>query len=270
MADDCPDVIGNLEDAIESVEDAYFNSQVDAMKNIGEDMARASEGSISDVPADDIETVCAAAGGATDAFNNLKNSCEFDPTGCLRQVLDSGVLGGNPLLAGAALAAATFVDAATGNFTPPLQVPPPSLSVGIQEPSLPGGEIDLPDIPAPPPSDECQDPISDLNEALKSAEETYAELHKQAAKGLADTIDEFTGGLGGLPTDIQANAFCVGAGAGFDAAASLALGTCQIDVGECLKQVLQSGVLGGGALGGVAAGAALFADGASGNLPSFG
>lgn len=262
---DCPDPIKNIEDAIESVKSAYVDSQIDALNKIGENLGQSADNLPPVTPTERKDLMCAALGTALQDLNGLRNSCTFDPTGCLRQVLDSGVLNGNPIAAGAALAAATFVDAATGNFTPPLLVPPPSVSIGVIPPSIPGDSINLPDIPAPPPSDECQDPVGDVNKALAAAEETYADLHQKASKAFANSINEFTGGLGGLPTNLKADVLCVGASAGYNAVADLSLGTCAIDVGECLRQVLESGVL--GAAGGAAAGAAFFADAASGRFP---
>lgn len=268
MSDECPDVIQNIKDAIKSVEDAYFNSQLDALKNIGEDLNTVNQIPPTIPPAQQTEIICATFGGALDSFNNLRNSCTFNPSGCLQQVLNSGVLDGAPVAAGAALAAAVFVDAATGEFQPPLQVPPPSLDIGITQPRIPG-ELNIPKLPEPPPLPGCQDPIRDLNLALGAAEETWNSLHKQVANGLTDSINNFVGDLGGLPTSIQANALCVGIDAGFGAAADIALGTCKIDIGQCLKQVLQSGILGGDPiLAGAAFGAALFADGSAGNLPT--
>lgn len=268
MPDDCPDPIQNLKDAIDSIENAYVDSQIDALKDIGSDL----DNSVSNLPTgatsdEQLKVLCAELRTSFDKFNNLRNSCTFDPTGCLKQVLDSGVLDGNPAAAGAAIAAATFVDAISGQFTPPFTVPPPSLGIGVETPNIPAN-VDLPDIPAPPPSDECPDPINDVNAALKSAEDTYLDLHKNAVKGLADSVSKFAGDLGGLPTQIKANAFCVGVNAGFDAAAALNA-SCQIDVGECLKQVLESGILGSNpAIGGAALGAALFADSTAGAFPS--
>lgn len=243
--DDCPSIIKNLEEAIEAVEEAYVDSQIEALDNIGDDLINAAGNLPPNTPPEEqLQTLCVSLGGAFDGFNSLKNSCTFDPSGCLKQVLDSGVFGGNPILAGAALAGATFIDAATGNFQPPFLVPPPTAGINTGIPALPGGSISLPDIPAPPPNDQCEDPIKDLNEAIDSAEETYLELHKKATEEFGNAIKDFTGGLGGLPTDAKINAFCLGAGAGFDAAAGLSI-SCKIDVSECLKQVLESGIIGG-------------------------
>lgn len=271
MAEDCPDPIKNLEEAIDSIEEAYLTSQKDAMEGIGKNL----DDSVDNLPAgappaEQLNELCVALGKTLDGFNSLRASCSFDPTGCLKQVVDSGVLGGNPVAAGAALAAATFVDAASGNYTNPFTIPPPSLGIGVETIQLPGGGVQIPDIPAPPPSEDCRDPISDLNEALQSAEETYLDLHKTASKKLSESINKFTGGLGGLPTSIQSNAFCVGANAGFDAAAALNT-TCKIDVGQCIKQVLESGILETNpALAGATGAAALFSDSISGALPSIG
>lgn len=268
MVDECPDIIKNIEDAIQSVEDAYFNSQLDALKGIGDELDTIKQIPPTIPESQKTEIICATFGGVLDSFNNLRNSCTFNPSGCLKQVLQSGVLDGSPVAAGAALAAATFVDAATGEFQPPLQVPPPSVAVGITQPQIPG-ELNIPRLPEPPPLPGCQDPVRDLNAALDSAEKTWNSLHGQVAEGLTDSLDKFVGELGGLPTSIQANALCVGIDAGFGAAADIALGTCSINVGECLKQVLESGILGGDPiLAGAAFGAALFADGSAGNLPT--
>jgi len=269
MADDCPDPIKNLEDAINSIEEAYVESQIDGLRNIGDDL----EKNVNNLPAgpasEQLEALCASLGTALDGFNSLRNSCTFNPTGCLQQVLDAGVLSGNPLAAGAAIAGATFVDAVTGNFNPPLTVPPPSLEIGIQTPNFPA-TVDLPEFPAPPPSEDCPDPVSDVNDALRQAEETYLDLHKKAATDFADSISKFAGDLGGVPASVKANALCVGINAGFDAGAALNA-SCSIDVGQCLKQVLESGILGSDpVLGGAAFGAALFADSTAGAFPSVG
>ena len=244
-AEDCPDIIKNLEDAIDSIEEAYVDSQIEALENIGDDLLNTVGDLPTDQgPTDQLQVLCVGLGSTFDGFNSLKNSCTFDPSGCLKQILDSGVLAGNPVLAGAALAAATFIDAATGNFKPPFLVPPPTAGITTGIPALPGGGISLPDIPGPPPNEQCVDPIADLNAALDSAEETYLEFHKKASEEFGNAIKDLTGGLGGLPTDAKINAFCVAAEAGFDAAAGLSI-SCKIDVGQCIKQVLESGIIGG-------------------------
>jgi len=259
MEKDCPDPIKNLEDAINATEEAYVEAQINELKNIGSNLKDKTNNLPTGPSTKQLKVLCATIGTTLDSFNNLRNSCTFDPTGCLKQVLDAGVLEGNPLDAGAAIAGATFVDAVTGNFTPPLTVPPPSLDIDVQTPNFPVN-VDLPEFPAPPPSDECPDPVSDVNQALQQAEDTYLDLHKGAANALADSIEKFTDDLGGVPTNIKANVLCVGINAGYDAGASLNA-SCSIDVGQCLKQVLESGILGSDpAIGGAALGAALFAD----------
>lgn len=267
MAEDCPDIIKNLEDAVEAIEEAYFTSQVEGLKSLGDQLRDTSRNLPPGAPTEKLEVLCAALSTTFKGTNSLRGSCSFNPTGCLRQVLESGVLESNPAAAGAAIAAATFVDAATGNFTPPFNVPPPSAEIGITVPSFPA-EVSLPNIPEPPPREDCPDPISDLNTALESAEETYLKLHQDAVESFADSIDAFTGELGGLPSEIKADAFCVGANAAFDAAAALSA-SCNIDVGVCIREVLESGLIGSDPLSaGLAAGAALFADATSGSLPT--
>jgi hypothetical protein len=247
MADDCPDPVENLKDAIDKVEEAYVTSQIDALQSIGDDLIDASNNPPPGTPDVQLQALCASIGAAADGFNDLRASCTFDPTGCLKEVADSGIFGDNPALRGAALAGAAFVDAVTGNFTPPFRVAPPSASIGITPSErlnpLPDS-INLPDIPAPPPNPDCPDPIQQLNEALDSAEKTYLELHQKAADSIGKGINEITGGLGGLPTSAQADIACLSAAAGADAMASLGV-SCSIDVGECIKQVLESGILGG-------------------------
>lgn len=261
IPEDCPDPKKNIEDAINKVQDAYLSSQMDAMKNISDNLKNSVNNLPADKPvAEQLSVLCAAINGSADKFNDLRHSCNFDPTGCLREVLNSGVLDGNPALAGAALAGAVFIDAITGNFEPPLVGPiVPEAELGVTPPTPPAN-IDLPEIPAPPISDECPDPIDDLNTALKSAEDTYLNLHKSATEKLANEVDDVLGGIGGLPTEAKISALCVTAEAGFNVAGGL-IASCSIDVGQCLKQVLQSGIFGSNpALGGASAAAAFFLD----------
>jgi len=261
---DCPDPIQNLKDAIAATEEAYVTAQIEGLKKIGENLGTAANDPSSGTPSEKLATLCASLGASLENSNQLRNSCSFDPSGCLKEVLDSGILDGNPVIAGIALAAATFVDAVTGNYNPPFIVPPPTASVGTTTPSFPVN-IDIPEIPSAPPSEDCQDPIADLNAALASAEKTFYDLNKEATQKLSDTIKEFTGGLEGIPTSAQIDAFCVGASASFDAVAALNI-SCKIDVGTCIKEVLQSGIFGGNpALSGAALGAALFADSTAGS-----
>jgi hypothetical protein len=271
MPNDCPDPNENLQEAIDIVQETYVDSQIDALKNIGNNL----DDSVNNIPADKpakerLHLVCVAVNASFDKLNSLRHSCNFDPTGCLRQVMGSGILdSGNPAASGAALAGAIFIDAVTGNFEPPLQVSEPSLETNVSQPT-PYTNIDLPEIPAPPPSDECPDPVADLNTALESAENTFADLHGQAAKKLSDDLSKSIGDLDGLPTNIKANALCTTINAGFDVASGI-VASCNINVGECLEEVLESGILGSDPKTGAAAlAAALFLDASSGSTPNIG
>ena len=247
MAEDCPDPVENLNEAIEKIEEAYVDSQIDGLKKIGDDLYDASQNPPPGNSEEKLEALCASIAGAADEFNNLRASCTFDPTGCLKEVADSGIFSDNPALRGAALAAATFVDAVTGNFTPPFQVPPPSLEIGVTpeerlNPIPP--DVSLPEFPEPPPSEDCPDPIQQLNDALESAEQTYLELHQRATESISQGIGELTNEIGGLPTNIKGTIACLSASAGYDAMGALNA-SCSVSVGECIKQVLESGILGG-------------------------
>lgn len=242
---DCPDLNAKLEEAIQQVEETFVDALKDNLGGTSKDLDEAVKNLPPGPAEEQLKVLCAAITGSADSFNDARISCGFDPTGCLREVLDSGILGGtNPALAGAILAGATFVDAISGNLENPLISNGifPSADIGVTPPTIPV-DIDLPNFPAPPPSDDCPDPVNLLNEALQSAEETFLDLHKKATQKLSDEINDVLGGIGGLPTQVQASALCITAEAGFDIAGGLTA-SCSIDVGECIKQVLESGIFG--------------------------
>ena len=265
---DCPDPIENLKEAVAEVDKTFLGLQKDALKSIANGLDDSVKRLPPDAPAaEQLQILCVSINASADKFNSLRASCNFDPSGCLREIINSGILdSGNPALAGAALAGAIFVDAITGNYESPITGAETGIEVGVTPPTPPA-EISLPRYPEPSIPDECPDPVKDMNTALKAAEDTYLDLHKKATQKLSDDVNNVLNDMGGLPTSLQVSALCVTANAGFEIAGGL-IASCNIDVGQCIKQVLQSGILGADpALGAAALATATFVDATAGSLP---